>query len=417
MQNAKFKMTLSRRSILYFAFCILNSVLCFLVYPFYAAMAALAALLGGVIAFTYAGDSLKAPVLPWNSKKTWFGLLVFAVGAALLCIVALYLFSCPLFRKASGAPEWPYVKTLAILAGVGAGVLWSLEGPGTEAFRVPLGVGGLVWLLATFLSFATRDLPARTPVQPEELPYALAINVALGVTIVSMRFATVPATVLGVIIGVLVFFFAHWPGYLLLVLFVVAGSGLSRVGWDRKAKLGAAEAHGGRRCIENVAANLGVPAICCLIYPASGGNGAFLMAYAGAVVAALADTVSAEIGVLSVAQPVLITTRKPVPHGTNGAVSLLGFGAAALSCIVAGALAWSDGFLARALSEASSKSARTMAIAAGILVLAGMLGTIVDSLLGATIEDRVAGVGKGAVNFVCTLTGALVAGGLTAVWL
>jgi uncharacterized protein (TIGR00297 family) len=249
------------------------------------------------------------------------------------------------------------------------------------------------------------------------LPYALAINVALGVAIVLMRFATVPATVLGVIIGVLVFFFAHWPGYLLLVLFVVAGSGLSRVGWDRKAKLGAAESHGGRRGIENVAANLGVPAICCLIYPASGGHGAFLMAYAGAVVAALADTVSAEIGVLSVAQPVLITTRKAVPHGTNGAVSPLGFGAAALSCVAAAALAWSDGFFALALSEGSSRSARTMAIAAGILVIAGMLGTVVDSILGATIEDRVAGVGKGAVNFVCTLTGALVAGGLATLWL
>ena len=44
---------------------------------------------------------------------------------------------------------------------------------------------------------------------------------------------------------------------------------------------------------------------------------------------------------------------------------------------------------------------------------AGMAGTVVDSFLGATVEDRWPGVGKGFVNFVCTLAGALVAAALT----
>ena len=49
------------------------------------------------------------------------------------------------------------------------------------------------------------------------------------------------------------------------------------------------------------------------------------------------------------------------------------------------------------------------------IVLAGIVGTLVDSVLGATIEDRLPGAGKGAVNFVCTLAGAGTAGGLTAI--
>lgn len=44
-----------------------------------------------------------------------------------------------------------------------------------------------------------------------------------------------------------------------------------------------------------------------------------------------------------------------------------------------------------------------------IAVAAGLFGTTVDSVLGARIEGKVPGVGKGAVNFVCTLSGAAAA--------
>ncbi|MCY3020276.1 MAG: DUF92 domain-containing protein, partial [Planctomycetota bacterium] len=311
----------------------MSCVICFVVYPRYAAAAALAALIGGSIAAYFARRHVSLPRLPWNQKKTWVDVLAFAAGAALLCLLALYLCSCPLFRTVSGSPEWPYVRTLAVLAAAAGAILHSLDGPGPQALRVPLGVGGVVWLLAEFLSFATWKLPADTHVQPEVLPRALVVNAALGAGVLLLRFADVPAAILGAAIGTLVYFLAGWQGYLVLAAFVVAGSVLSKLGWEQKAKLGAAEARHGKRGIANVAANLLVPALCCLAYPPSAGQPLFLMAFAGAVVAALADTASAEIGVLSKKHPVLITTRRPVPPGTNGGVSCLGFAAALGACL------------------------------------------------------------------------------------
>jgi len=392
---------------------LLAALLCLALYPRYAAVSALAALIGGSAAAWALCRGSVRPTLPWNEQKSWPRLVVFAAGALPLSILALRLVPCPLFLKSNGAPEWPFVWTLSVLATVSGALLDSFKGPGPAALRVPLGVGAIIWLLAGFLSFGTRALPADTHVQPEVLLRALAVNCALGAAVLLLRFADLPATLLGAGIGTIVYFFAQWQGFLLLVLFVTAGSLLSRLGWQRKKELGAAEAREGRRGLANAAANLLVPAACCLAYPASGGDPAFLMAYAGALAAAFADTASAEIGLLSTSRPVLITSGKRVPHGTNGGVSVLGFVGAFLACALVAGLAWSDGFLAIVLKRHLAAPGRTMSLAAAAIGLAGMAGTVVDSILGATVEDRWAGVGKGVVNFLCTLTGALVAGGLT----
>jgi uncharacterized protein (TIGR00297 family) len=392
---------------------LLAAVLCLVLYPRYAAAAALAVLLGGSAAAYAICRGLNKPALPWNAQRSWPRLVIFAAGALPVSLVALRLFPCPLFLKSSGAPEWPFVWTLSVLAAASGAFMDSLKGPGPTALRVPLGSGAVIWLLAGFLSFGTRALPADTHVQPEVFLRALAVNGAFGAAVLLLRFADLPAAALGACVGTIVYFFAEWQGYLLLVLFVAAGSLLSKFGWQRKKELGVTEAREGRRGIANAAANLLVPAACCLAYPASGGDPAYLMAYAGALAAAFADTASAEVGVLSGRQPVLITSGKRMPHGANGAVSVLGFVGAFLACALMAALAWKDGFLALVLNGHYALSWRTMSLAAAAIGVGGIAGTIVDSILGATVEDRWAGVGKGFVNFVCTLTGALVAGGLT----
>ena len=382
---------------------------CFLIYPPFATVGAWAAMAAGDAAASFAGRHVPVPKLQWNSQKSWAGLLGF-VGAALpVCYGALYLVPCKLFLKESGSPELPYVWTLAVLAAVIGAIVESMPAKLDDNVRVPIATGGVLWTAALFLSWATHPLPKDTPVQPENLLKALALNALIGGAAIAFKFSNVAGALLGATLGVIIYFFAQWQGYLLFLAFAFGGSVLSKIGLKYKQSIGAAEAQEGRRGASNVAANLLVPGLCCLAYPLSGGHGALLLAFAGSLCAAFADTASSEIGTFSRREPLLITTFKPVPHGTNGAVSLLGFAAAVGACVVLAALASYTDFYQHLLGNQSS-SLQQRVILSAMLVVAGMLGTLIDSLLGATVEDKYPGIGKGAVNFACTLTGAAVAG-------
>lgn len=98
---------------------------------------------------------------------------------------------------------------------------------------------------------------------------------------------------------------------------------------------------------------------------------------AAALAAANADTWGTELGVLSPRQPRLITNFKPVSPGTSGGISLTGIVAGLLGAsLVAlpGALFWQP---AISLSFTSRF---------GLLALAGLIGSLIDSILGATIQ-------------------------------
>jgi len=378
--------------------------ICFLVYPPFAAMGAWAAMAAGDAAASFAGRSIPSPRLPWNKEKSWSGLVGFLCAALPVCMFAMWWCPSQQFLTSAKTPEWPFVWTLGVLAAVSGALLESFDGPLDDNLRVPIGVGGVLWLAGGFLSYSTRTLPYSTHVQPEFFIHALIVNGALGLTVVLLRFADVTGTLLGVSIGAVAYYFSTWRGYLLFFTFVVIGSALSKVGLKKKQAIGAAEAREGKRGISNVAANLLVPAICCLAYPASGGNPVFLIAYAGAIAAAFADTASSEIGALAGGEPLLITTFKPVPHGTNGAVTLLGFVAATAASLLIALISWKSGFFTLIFPKVEPL------VASCIVIAAGLAGTMVDSLFGATIEDKWAGAGKGTVNFACTLSGALTAG-------
>jgi len=92
----------------------------------------------------------------------------------------------------------------------------------------------------------------------------------------------------------------------------------------------------------------------------------------------LADTLSSELGILSKSDPILITTLQRVPRGTNGGCSLTGLGCSMLG----GSLI---GFGAYLIDTLSGLDARPIACILFGTIL-GTTGSIIDSVLGATLQ-------------------------------
>lgn len=184
-------------------------------------------------------------------------------------------------------------------------------------------------------------------------------------------------------------------GWVLLAFFFALGVATTRVGYARKAALGLAQGHGGRRRARHVLANGAVPAAAALLVAAGGGREALAVAFVAAVAEAAADTTASELGQLARSRTVLVTTLRPVPPGTDGGISLPGTGAAAAASLAVTGLAAALGLVGGA--------GWTIAAAAGFL------GMGLDSLLGALFERR-GQLGNAGVNFLSSLAAALGAG-------
>lgn len=129
-----------------------------------------------------------------------------------------------------------------------------------------------------------------------------------------------------------------------------------------------------RRGIWNVVGN-SLPALIflslVLIYPEL--SFALEIGFFGAVAAALADTLSSEIGYFSKSKPLLITTLKRVERGVDGGVTLLGELAALFGGLVIGLYHY---FFFNDIFFAS------------IIVISGLIGSNFDSVMGATFERK-----------------------------
>ena len=195
----------------------------------------------------------------------------------------------------------------------------------------------------------------------------------------------------GFVVGATIYYCLGLQGFAVLALFVVGGSILTRFGYARKHRAGTAEAGEGRRGARNALANAGVATLCALLASLTPID-AFAAAFVASLGAAFADTAESEVGQLYARAPRLISKFRRVAPGTDGAVSvpgtLAGVGAAALTAALGYALGLVEGV-------------GPMVLAA----LAGFLGTVVDSLIGALAPRA----GNEPTNVLCTLSAAVLA--------
>ncbi len=236
---------------------------------------------------------------------------------------------------------------------------------------------------------------------------ALAVTAGLGYVSYALGAASVPGMLTGVLLSLLTVVLGGVAWFLTLMAFYAVGGLASKYRFDEKADRGVAQENQGARGTGNVLANSAVALVALLGYAAAPHVGVpesvFRLAFAGAVATAMADTLSSEIGGLFDA-PRLITTLRPVEPGTDGAVTwqgeVAGLAGAALVALLA----------APPLPVGDPVVAGGPLLGGGVIVLAGVGGMTVDSVLGALIEGE--RVGNQTVNFLATLSGAALAVGV-----
>lgn len=166
---------------------------------------------------------------------------------------------------------------------------------------------------------------------------------------------------------------AGWTWGALLIVYFVSSTLLSRVGRARKEiRMAPIVAKTGGRDAAQVLANGALFATASglsLIHP----DIRWIALGAGSLAASAADTWATEVGTLAAGEPRSILGWRRVPTGTSGAVS------------VSGSLAMFAGALFVAASTAALGWTAEVAVWIGI---GGIVGAVLDSLLGATLQVR-----------------------------
>jgi uncharacterized protein (TIGR00297 family) len=188
----------------------------------------------------------------------------------------------------------------------------------------------------------------------------------------------------------------------------------------------------------------GAPATACYVLWMQTSDPCWVAAMVASFAAASSDTWSSELGFLSKRQPRLITNLRVVRPGTSGAVSRHGFLAGAVGSVVVvlgfyffAALLYSADIVPTSSGNPIVFMTERAPLVITLLSLAGFVAGIVDSVVGASIQERfrepitgetvenltlkeaenagrkadfrisgIAGVNNDVVNLICSVSGA-----------
>jgi uncharacterized membrane protein len=253
---------------------------------------------------------------------------------------------------------------------------------------------------------------------------AIALNTFLLTiaTIAPKKLLTPAGQFHGWLLGVIIWGCLGWQGYAVVMFYFLVGSGVTRIGKAEKEAEGIAEKRSGVRGPENVWGSALTATLCAvgvLGFSILGETGnilgetgkmpvlqdaisLLLLGYAASFSTKLSDTSASEIGKAYGKRTFLITTLKPVPRGTEGAVSLEGTLAGVVASIAIALLSWAVGLIDLT----------------GIIfcVIAAFIATNIESVIGATVQSKFEWLTNEVVNFFNTLIGAIAAILLASVW-
>ncbi|KAI0231759.1 Transmembrane protein 19 [Lamellibrachia satsuma] len=183
-----------------------------------------------------------------------------------------------------------------------------------------------------------------------------------------------------------------------LLVFFVSGSKLTKFRADQKRSLEENFKEGGQRNWVQVVCNAGVATELALILMVESGCGEFLVDFShhytvswlcmgvlGALACSCGDTYASEVGsAITGSDPWLVTSWKRVPRGTNGGVSIVGLVSSVVGGLVVGVAYYIPLLLSH--SEAALENGPSQWPVMLIGAMAGFVGSLVDSYIGATLQ-------------------------------
>jgi len=184
-------------------------------------------------------------------------------------------------------------------------------------------------------------------------------------------------------------------GWMSVVIYLILGSLVTKVGFKYKQNIGIAEKRGGRRGPENVWGSAATGVIFAVMIKLNILNQSVLeVAFAASFAAKLADTFGSEIGKRFGTNTFLITTLQKVKKGTEGGISLEGTLASLLgACLMS--------YFMVLLGIISTKNHFF------IVLISGFIATIAESIIGAKFQEKYH-LSNEFVNFIQTTLSSLI---------
>ena len=241
----------------------------------------------------------------------------------------------------------------------------------------------------------------------QELNYQADLQMVVAAVIVGFTFgyfafraktADLSGLFSAALVGIILLVFAAPQGpqwFMIMLAFFILGSSATKYKFEYKKRIGVEQGKSGARGYRNVFAN-GIVAAAAAVLFGVFQQPLFVVMYVGCVATAAADTLASEIGVTG-GIPRLITTFRKVPIGTNGGITLTGETVALLG-----------GFVVSVVAMLLNVITPQMMV---ICTLTGFVGTNIDSVIGATLENK-GFLGNAGTNLLATLGGGIFAVGL-----
>lgn len=201
---------------------------------------------------------------------------------------------------------------------------------------------------------------------------AIAMPLATLVALVAWRLRTLTRSgaLSAILVGTITMGIGGWPAAAVLFAFFGPSVVLSRLGRAQKRLLTDIGKHGPRNAMQ-VLANGGIATLSIALTALPHATSLASTAFAAAFATAAADTWGTEIGTLVRATPRHIFTWKPMGTGLSGGVTAVGTLAELCGAAVVASVA--------------------MLVGVGSflpIMLAGFAGAMIDSVLGATLQER-----------------------------